>query len=146
MASVISCVVALSCSSLRMRLSACSRTVFSASSSLRSRSVTRLCSAARCAFASLICTGDGDDMLGMRKTKAPVRWALSHPRQHRTAGLIIFRGPDWMMLNSLSISACVTLPAATRDCLLQEIFASIMQRQSLVCIYMQRGGLWYCPI
>ncbi len=37
--------------------------------------------------------------------------------------------------------------AATRDsCLLQEISASVKQRQSSVRVYMQRGGLWHCPI
>uniref|UniRef100_A0AAY5L1P0 NADH dehydrogenase [ubiquinone] 1 alpha subcomplex subunit 11 n=1 Tax=Esox lucius TaxID=8010 RepID=A0AAY5L1P0_ESOLU len=45
-----------------MRLSACSLTVFSAASSRCSSSATRLCTAAKCAFASRIWTGDGEDM------------------------------------------------------------------------------------
>uniref|UniRef100_A0AAZ3SSH5 NADH dehydrogenase [ubiquinone] 1 alpha subcomplex subunit 11 n=1 Tax=Oncorhynchus tshawytscha TaxID=74940 RepID=A0AAZ3SSH5_ONCTS len=45
-----------------MRLSACSLTVFSAASSHCSSSATRLCTATRCAFASRIWTGDGEDM------------------------------------------------------------------------------------
>lgn len=113
LASATSCVAARSCSSLRIRLSACSRTVFSAEPRRCSSSATRLCTAARCAFASLICTGDGSDMspeqLGGRPPPPPfsLRFGLFSARLQ-----VLLLCPATFQARS-PIGAC-SVPAAER--------------------------------